>query len=44
MSKLWFDASLLRVINHYKQAIITERFDNTIDGMKAFKAWLKTIK
>jgi transposase len=40
VSKPWFDASLLRVVNHQKQAMITERFDNTAAGMKAFKKWL----
>lgn len=41
VSKLWFDVSLLSVINYAKQPIITERFDNTTAGMNAFKAWLK---
>ncbi len=29
VSKPYFDASLMAVINHQKQAIITARFDNT---------------
>jgi len=41
VSKPWFDVSLMPVIDHVKQPIITERFDNTSGGMKAFKSWLK---
>ena len=41
VSKLWFDVSLLVVINHVKQPMFTERFDNSVNGMKAFKIWLK---
>jgi transposase len=41
VSKPWFDVSLMLVINHVKQPIITQRFDNTSSGMKAFKSWLK---
>lgn len=43
VSKSWFDVSLLTVIDHVKQTIITERFDNTVIGMKTFKAWLKAF-
>jgi transposase len=42
VSKPWFDVSLMPVIDHVKQPIITKRFDNTTSGMTAFKAWLKT--
>lgn len=42
VSKLWFDGSLLPVLDHQKQAMITERFDNTIEGIKAFKKWLSS--
>lgn len=42
VSKPWFDVSLIRVIDHVKQPIITQRFDNTSSGMSAFKSWLKT--
>ena len=42
VSKQWFDVSLLVVLNHVKQPILTDRFDNTITGMKDFKAWLKS--
>ncbi len=41
VSKLWFDVSLLAVVDHAKQPLATERFDNTAPGMKAFKTWLK---
>ena len=41
VSKLWFDVSLLPVIDHQKQPMVTDRFDNTLEGMKAFKKWLK---
>jgi transposase len=41
VSKPWFDVSLMPVIEHVKQPILTERFDNTITGMTAFKSWLK---
>lgn len=42
VSKPWFDVSLLAVINHQKQAIISARFNNTTSGMTSFKAWLKS--
>lgn len=41
VSKPWFDVSLLPVIDHVKQPVVTERFDNTVAGMNAFKNWLK---
>lgn len=44
VSKPYFDASLLAVINHTKKAIISERFDNTSEGIKAFSKWLKAGK
>lgn len=40
VSKPWFDVSLLSVVSHQKQPMITERFDNTPAGMKEFKKWL----
>lgn len=42
VSKPWFDVSLLAVANHVKEAMLTERFDNSTEGMKVFKSWLKT--
>ena len=37
VSKLWFDISLMAVINFQKQHMITERFDNTIEGLALLK-------
>lgn len=42
VSKLYFDISLLKVIDHVKQSIITERFDNTRAGIKQLHKWLKS--
>ncbi|TCC97299.1 hypothetical protein EZ444_10640, partial [Pedobacter hiemivivus] len=44
VSKPFFDASLMAVIDHQKQSIETARFDNTADGLKAFAKWLKSFK
>ncbi|MEP6595373.1 MAG: IS110 family transposase [Ginsengibacter sp.] len=41
VSKLWFDLSLLSVINHQKQQMITERFENSEPGIKTLEQWLK---
>lgn len=41
VSKPYFDATLLSVINHVKQDMITERFDNNNIGLKSFAQWLK---
>lgn len=41
VSKLWFDVSLMIVINHQKQIIITQRFDNTVQGIQSLNKWLK---
>lgn len=41
VSKLWVDIALMCVINHDKQPVITERFDNDAAGMKALGKWLK---
>jgi transposase len=41
VSKPWFDASLMVVVNHVKQPVQTERFDNSPDGIKLFHKWLK---
>lgn len=40
VSKPWFDVSLLTEVNHLKQAMLTERFENNAAGMKLFKKWL----
>ena len=41
VSKLWFDAALMRVTDHKKEAVVTERFDNTPAGLKVFERWLR---
>ena len=40
VSKPWFDVSLLTEVNHVKQPMVTERFENNAAGMKLFKKWL----
>ena len=40
VSKPWFDVSLLTEVNHVKQPMETERFENNAAGMKLFKKWL----
>lgn len=44
VSKPWFDVSLLAIIDHQKQPMLSERFDNSVAGMKLFKIWLKKNK
>lgn len=44
VSKPFFDASLMAVVNHEKNAIISEQFGNTNEGMKVFAKWLKSHK
>lgn len=44
VSKLWFDISLLVVIDFQKQPMITERFNNTKEGLALLKKWLKAHK
>lgn len=41
VSKLWFDVSIMIVINHQKQTVITQRFDNTVIGIQSLHQWLK---
>lgn len=40
VSKPYFDASLLVVIDHQKQEVKSERFLNTSSGLKSFLKWL----
>jgi transposase len=42
VSKLWFDVSFISVINHLKQAMVTQRFDNTAVGLASMGKWLKS--
>ncbi|NGM73294.1 IS110 family transposase [Sphingobacterium sp. SGL-16] len=44
ISKPYFDASLLCVIDQQKQQIQTLRFENSIQGLKEFHKWLKKHK
>jgi len=44
VSKLWFDLSVMSVMDHQKQAMISERFDNTTEGIKEFGKWLEGRK
>lgn len=41
VSKLWFDLSLLTVVDHEKQSVLTHRFDNTVQGICQLNTWLK---
>lgn len=41
VSKSWIDITVLCVLNHEKQPMITERFDNSAAGMKQLGKWLK---
>lgn len=44
VSKPFFDAALMPVINHQKQAIEIAHFENTELGLKLFEKWLKSHK
>lgn len=44
VSKPYFDASVLAVINHQKQPVVTERFENSPAGLKTYHKWLKLHK
>ena len=44
VSKLWVDITLMCVVDHQKQPMISERFDNNAAGMKALGKWLKKHK
>jgi transposase len=44
VSKPFFDAALMAVVNHQKQVIESAHFDNTELGLKAFEKWLKKHK
>lgn len=44
VSKLWFDISVMSVIDHQKQPMQTERFDNNVEGIKHLDKWLKRQK
>jgi transposase len=44
VSKLWVDITLMSVVDHQKQPMVSERFDNNEAGMKALGKWLKKYK
>lgn len=44
VSKPYFDASLISVINHQKQEMKTGQFNNDAEGIKAYEKWLKSHK
>lgn len=41
VSKLWFDLSLMMVIDGVKREMITQRFENNHPGLKLLTKWLK---
>ena len=41
VSKLWVDITLMCVVDHQKEPLVSERFDNNEAGMKALGKWLK---
>ena len=44
VSKLWVDLAVMCVVDHIKQPVITERFENNGAGMKTLDKWLKKQK
>jgi len=44
VSKPYFDAALLPVVDHQKKEMVFERFANTNEGIKSFGQWLKKHK
>ena len=44
VSKPYFDASLIAVIDHLKQPLQTAQFENSDGGLKQFGKWLKDSK
>ena len=42
VSKLTLDVSLMHLLDHQKQDMSTQRFDNDPQGLKALHQWLKT--
>jgi transposase len=44
VSKAWVDLTMLPVVNHQKQPLLTYRFDNTPAGIKKLDGWLKKHK
>lgn len=44
VSKPYFDTTLITVVNHTKQGLVTARFDNTPEGIRGFDKWLSRNK
>jgi len=44
VSKLTIDISVLRITDHQKDEMVTDRFDNNAQGMTALHKWLKNQK
>lgn len=44
VSKLWFDITIMCVMDHKKQSTLNERFDNNEAGLKLLDKWLKKHK
>ena len=44
VSKPYFDAALLPVVDHQKKEMVCERFYNSNEGIKSFGQWLKKHK
>jgi len=44
VSKLYFDVSLMHVVDHQSGTVEYNRFDNTAEGMKTFKKYLQHHK
>lgn len=44
VSKLWVDITLMKVVDHQKTPLVSSRFDNNRNGMKALDKWLKKLK
>ena len=44
ISKPWFDASLLPMIEYQKGIMVSERFNNDATGLTMFLKWLKKYK
>ena len=44
ISKPFFDAALMPVVQHQKKETICAKFDNNLEGLKKFHKWLKFNK
>lgn len=44
VSKLWVDIAVMKVVDHCKEPLVTERFDNDNKGINALDKWLKELK